>query len=137
MYNNNYNNYGYGGYGYNSNYYNPSPSAPTQAQQQASFIPLTFVNGIEGAKAYIVSPNSTIYLRDSDSDKIFIKSSDAQGRLMLRTYRLVEVNENEPKQPAQDLSSFATKDDLKEIKERIDKIQIKLEEKEKAVKDHE
>ena len=56
---------------------------------------------------------------------------------MLRTYRLVEVNENEPKQSTQDLSSFATKDDLKEIKERIDKIQTKLEEKEKAVKDHE
>lgn len=127
MYNNNYNNYGYGGYGYNSNYYNPSPNTPTQAQQQASFIPLTFVNGIEGAKAYIVSPNSTIYLRDSDSDKIFIKSSDAQGRLMMRTYRLVEANENEHKQQTQDLSAFATKDALKAVEERIDKIQSMLE----------
>lgn len=125
--NNNYNSYGYGGYGYNSNYYNPGPQS--QSQQQASYIPLTFVNGIEGAKAYIVSPNSTIYLRDSDSDKIFIKSSDAQGRLMLRTYRLVEVNENEPKQPVQDLSSFATKDALKAVEERIDKIQSMLESK--------
>lgn len=132
MYNNNYNNYGYGGYGYNSNYYNPTPNAPTQSQQQASYIPLTFVNGIEGAKAYIVSPNSTIYLRDSDSDKIFIKSSDAQGRLMMKAYHLVEMNDDEPKQSIADLSSFATKDELKEINEKIDRIQSKLNEKEKS-----
>lgn len=124
--NNNYNSYGYGGYGYNSNYYNPT------SQQHASYIPLTFVNGIEGAKAYIVSPNSTIYLRDSDSDKIFIKSSDAQGRLMMKTYRLVEINDNEPKQQTQDFTSFATKDDLKAVEERIDKLQSVLEEKEEG-----
>ena len=120
MYNNNYNNYGYGGYGY----YNPGPQ--TQSQQQASYIPLTFVNGIEGAKAYIVSPNSTIYLRDSDSDKIYIKSSDAQGRLMMRTYRLVEVNDRDDKQITQE---FATRDELKEIRDKIDEIQSKLKEK--------
>lgn len=120
MYNNNYNNYGYGGYGY----YNPGPQ--TQSQQQASYIPLTFVNGIEGAKAYIVSPNSTIYLRDSDSDKIYIKSSDAQGRLMMRTYRLVEVNDRDDKQMTQE---FATRDELKEIRDKIDEIQSKLKEK--------
>ena len=124
--NNNYNSYGYGNYGYN-NYYNPAPQNNSQVQQNFTYTPLTFVNGIEGAKGFILpAPNTTVYLRDSDSDKL---SSDPQGRLTLRTYRLVEVNENEPKQPTQDLSSFATKDDLKAMQERIDKIQSMLEKK--------
>lgn len=127
MYNNNYNSYGYGGYGYN-NYYNPTPTpsqqTPAQPQvQQPTYTPLTFVNGIEGAKAYIVAPNSTIYLRDSDSDKIFIKSSDPQGRLTLRTYRLIEDNNELSK------TTFATRDELKTLEDKIAKLQSMLEEK--------
>ena len=122
--NNNYNSYGYGGnYGYN-NYYNQAPVQPTQTQQnQPTYTPLTFVNGIEGAKAYIIPINSTIYLRDSDSDKIFIKSSDSQGRLTLRTYRLIEDNNEIPS------NSFATRDELRTLEDKIAKLQSMLEEK--------
>ena len=78
--NNNYNQYGYGNYGYNNYYYpNQQQVAQPQMQQQIqhpNYLPLTYVNGEEGAKAYIVSPNTTIYLRDSDSNKLFIKTSD-------------------------------------------------------------
>ncbi len=124
MYNNNYNSYGYGGnYGYN-NYYNQAPVQPTQTQQnQPTYTPLTFVNGIEGAKAYIIPINSTIYLRDSDSDKIFIKSSDSQGRLTLRTYRLIEDSNEIPS------NSFATRDELRTLEDKIAKLQNMLEEK--------
>ena len=120
--NNNYNQYGYGNYGYN-NYY-PNQQQVSQPQvQQPTYTPLTFVNGIEGAKAYIVAPNSTIYLRDSDSDKIFIKSSDPQGRLTLRTYRLIEDNNELSK------TTFATRDELRNLEEKIAKLQSMLEEK--------
>ena len=125
MYNNNYNSYGYGGYGYN-NYYNPTPTPQTQAQpqvQQPTYTPLTFVNGIEGAKAYIVAPNSTIYLRDRDSEKLIIKSRDPQGRLTLRTYRLIEDN-NEISN-----NSFATRDELRTLEDKIARLQSMLEEK--------
>lgn len=125
MYNNNYNSYGYGGYGYN-NYYTPTSTPQTQSQpqvQQPTYTPLTFVNGIEGAKAYIIPINSTIYLRDSDSDKIFIKSSDSQGRLTLRTYRLIEDNNEIPS------NSFATRDELRTLEDKIAKLQSMLEEK--------
>lgn len=76
-----------------SNYGN-TQSSMQNTQAQYSTIPLTFVNGIEGAKAYIVPPNSTIYLRDSDSDMLFIKSSDPMGRSYLKTYKLEEIDEN-------------------------------------------
>lgn len=91
-------------YPYYNNYYQSSTPQYTNygnaqtsmqsSQAQYSTIPLTFVNGIEGAKAYIVPPNSTIYLRDSDSDMLFIKSSDPMGRSYLKAYKLEEVDEN-------------------------------------------
>lgn len=120
--NNNYNQYGYGNYGYN-NYYPNQQQASQPQVQQPTYTPLTFVNGTEGAKAYIIPINSTIYLRDSDSDKIFIKSSDSQGRLTLRTYRLIEDNNEIPS------NSFATRDELRNLEEKIAKLQSMLEEK--------
>lgn len=120
--NNNYNQYGYGNYGYNNYYSNQQQVAQPQVQQP-TYTPLTFVNGIEGAKAYIIPINSTIYLRDSDSDKIFIKSSDSQGRLTLRTYRLIEDNNEIPS------NSFATRDELRTLEDKIARLQSMLEEK--------
>lgn len=123
MFNNsNYNQYGYGNYGYNNYYSNQQQVAQPQVQQP-TYTPLTFVNGIEGAKAYIIPINSTIYLRDSDSDKIFIKSSDSQGRLTLRTYRLIEDNNEIPS------NSFATRDELRTLEDKIARLQSMLEEK--------
>ena len=83
--------------------------------QQFPYIPLTFVNGIEGAKAYIVAPNQTVYLRDSDADIIYIKTADPQGRYMLKAYNLIPVEkQTEP--------TYATVDALKELEERLTKL---------------
>lgn len=87
----NYNQYGQYPYNYN-NYAQQQPSY--QQPQQTQYIPLTYVNGIEGAKAFIVGANQTVYLRDSDSDMIFIKTADMQGRYTLKTYNLVPAEGN-------------------------------------------
>ena len=52
---------------YNNPYFNPYQQYPyTQPTQQqtpmTNYLQLTFINGIEGAKAFIVAPNQTIYL---------------------------------------------------------------------------
>jgi hypothetical protein len=60
---------------------------------QTQYIPLTFVSGIEGAKAFIVTPNQTVYLRDSESDVLYIKSADMQGRYSLKIYNLVPIEQ--------------------------------------------
>lgn len=80
---------------YNNPYgYNQFP----MYQQQTTYLPLTFVNGIEGAKAFIVGANQTVYLKDSDSDMLYEKRADAQGRYSLVAYRLqlVDNNKTEP-----------------------------------------
>lgn len=83
--------------------------------QQYPYIPLTFVNGIEGAKSYIVAPNQTVYLRDSDADIIYIKTADPQGRYILKSYNLVPVEQTKP-------SEYATIDALKDLEERLTKL---------------
>lgn len=142
--NNNYNQYGYGNYGYN-NYYYPNQQQVAQPQmqqqiQQPNYLPLTYVNGEEGAKAYIVSPNTTIYLRDSDSNKLFIKTSDNNGKYTIEGYELVKIGENAQK--SQNLSEmfdpsvFVSKEQLNDleskfdaklskIQSRLDKLQVK------------
>ena len=142
--NNNYNQYGYGNYGYN-NYYYPNQQQVAQPQmqqqiQQPNYLPLTYVNGEDGAKAYIVSPNTTIYLRDSDSNKLFIKTSDNNGKYTIEGYELVKIGENSQK--SQNLSErfdpsvFVSKEQLNDLESkfdakfskrqsRLDKLQVK------------
>lgn len=78
---------------YNYNPYNQYSYTP-----QTQYIPLTFVSGIEGAKAFIVTPNQTVYLRDSESDTLFIKSADMQGRYSLKVYSLVPIEQTQKQQ---------------------------------------
>lgn len=117
--------YGPYNYGYSNPYmtqpnYYQQPTMQQQPVAQQNFIPLTFTNGLIGAKAYIMmQPNSIVYLQDSESDKLFIKKSDAQGRCTLETYRLVreQTDENGNVVPSQTI--YATKDDLKALQDTL------------------
>lgn len=88
---------------YNNPYYNPyqqypytmQPQQPHQPQpQQTNYLPLTFVNGIEGAKAFIVGANQVVYLKDSDSNILFEKKADYQGKYTLNAFELKNIDIN-------------------------------------------
>ena len=124
----NYNYNQFGQYPYNYNQYQYQPQ---QMQQQTQYIPLTFVSGIEGAKAFIVTPNQTVYLRDSDSDMIFIKTADTQGRYTLKTYNLIpteEVKKNYNNEFASVEALNALRNDfeerLKKLSEELEKLNV-------------
>lgn len=97
-YNNPYMN-NYSGYYPQQSYSQPNynygyQTQPQMTQQtQPMFMQLTFVNGLEEAKSYIVAPNSSIYLRDNNSNKLYIKSCDNTGRSSLEEYNLVKSTE--------------------------------------------
>lgn len=59
---------------------------------------ITWVQGIEGAKAYQLIPNSNVVLLDSESDKFYIKSSDNVGMCTLRTFSYTEEFEHPKEQ---------------------------------------
>lgn len=110
-YNNPYMNYGY---------YNSYSTQQQVAPQQPVYTPLTFVNGIDEVSKYIVNANTTIYLRDNKSNRLYIKSCDSTGQYSLKTYELVEIGENTANKPVKEQNNiFATKEDLEALEQRI------------------
>ena len=79
------------------------------------------VTGPESAKAYSVPPNSSVVLFDADNPTFYLVTSDDSGFKSMRTFDFSERQQIEV-QPAveqADLSAFATKDDLEEIKSEL------------------
>jgi hypothetical protein len=53
------------------------PSQPMQMQQPNNG--LIWVQGESGAKSYLVAPNATVMLMDSEGERFYLKSADASG----------------------------------------------------------
>ena len=89
------------------NYYNPYTyqqpyNSYQQTQQpQTTYHPLTFVSGLVGAQAFIVSPGQTVYLMDSQNKMLYIKAADNQGRYTLQSFALTDANK-----PTNDVDSI-------------------------------
>lgn len=99
-----------------NNYMNP------YMQMAQRFVPqnnlIIWVQGLEGAKAYQLSPNSNVVLMDSDNDGIFyIKVSDNVGMCTLRTFKYTEITEapkvTEPQ--SVDLTNYVTHGELESV----------------------
>lgn len=83
---------------------------------------LIWVQGETGAKSYLVAPNTTIMLMDSESSRFYLKSADASGMPMpLRTFEYKEIVQgvtppNLTNNTSEfDLNKFVTRDELNEI----------------------
>lgn len=96
----------------NNPYFNKyiQPQTPTNG--------INWVQGIEGAKAYQLPPNSNIVLLDSDNAGVFyIKTSDNVGMCNLRIFSYVETTGQATTQQTEsiDMSQFVTRSELDEI----------------------
>lgn len=71
------------------------------------------VSNLDGARAYRVYPNTTVYLLDQEEPYIYSKTSDAQGNTILRAFSLTEVDLAKIK------NKYLTRDDFDEFKKEI------------------
>ena len=62
---------------------------PQQSQQVNQGI--LWVQGEAGAKSYLVAPNTSVLLMDSENSNFYIKTTDAAGMPTLRTFAYKEV----------------------------------------------
>ena len=83
---------------------------------------IIWVSGEAGAKSYLVAPNSTVTLWDSESKTIYIKSADASGMPSIRT---LEYTEREEKKPEN--ASYATREDVSLLSKQINDIKAQIE----------
>ena len=65
-------------YPYQNQYYTQMAQAYTPPVQQNNNS-LIWVQGEQAAKSYMVAPNTTVLLMDSESQRFYLKSSDASG----------------------------------------------------------
>lgn len=95
---------------------------PQQALNNQQFLPqnevqnLIRVNSIEGAKAYQMSPNSTVALFDSNEDIMYIKSTDGAGFPSIRSFRFEELKTDTHPEPSVD---YISREEFEKFKEEV------------------
>ena len=75
---------------------------------------IVWVQGIEGAKAYQLAPNSNIILMDSENDRFYIKTSDNIGMCNLRIFKFTEITETSSNTQI-DTSQFVTREEFNQL----------------------
>ena len=109
----------------NRNSFNPYFNTTNPAGVSTPINNIIQVQGVEGAKAYQLNPNSMAILLDSEAEgKMYIKVSDNIGMCNLRTFNYVEELAQPASAPATinqdlDLSAFVRKDELTSLIKEI------------------
>lgn len=99
--------------------YYPQMPQQNQGQQTPNGNSLIWVSGEAGAKAYLVAPNTTVTLWDSESQTIFLKSADATGMPSMKILDYT-IRSNAPQETTSDAhNDFATKTDVESIRKDI------------------
>ena len=97
------------------------PTTPTPTVQMSN--DMIWVQGLAGAKAYLVAPNTTVTLWDSESETIYLKSCDSNGMPSMKILDIKERIETPSKSPSNEVEQptkeFALADDLKGIHKEL------------------
>lgn len=94
-----------------SNFFGYRDNNPQQTNQTTTN--LIWVQGIEGAKAYMLTPGSNALLLDSEiENRAYIKMADELGATKLRKFDLIEVIDDET--PSK-LTDYVRKDELQDL----------------------
>lgn len=124
--------------GYQQQYYPQQMQQPQQVQQAGSQMPtnnLIWVQGEAGAKSYLVAPNTTVQLWDSESQVIYLKSADASGMpsMKILDYKIREAAQPQQTQIVTPTADYVTREELTafeaQIREQIASLTPKKEEK--------
>lgn len=107
-----------------ANYYPmqmPQPMSPTPMSGASNG--MIWVQGEAGAKSYLVAPNSTTTLWDSEAQTIYIKSADASGMPSMKVldYTIRDAVKSSPAFTPQDANNYVTKDELIAFEDKIKK----------------
>ena len=105
----------------------PQMQPMQQAQNQQSSNGIIWVQGEEGAKAYMVAPGNSVLLMDSENSAFYIKSSDNSGMPMpLRIFDYVERNAKQQTQNIKPNVEYVTRQEFDALSARINDIMANI-----------
>ena len=112
--------------------YQSMPMQPIQQPIQSNG-GLIWVDNEEQAKNYLVAPNNVVPMFDKSSSAMYIKSSDGAGMPTFKKYKLIDVDEETPKNAPTTHKctcgdKFATKEQLNAVEGKINDILAMYEE---------
>ena len=121
-----------------SPYYNPyqpyypqyQQMSPAQMSGTSQTNGIIWVQGEAGAKSYMVAPNSTVQLWDSESQTIYLKSADASGMPSMRILDYT-IRQNPTQTPpvtsqAQNID-YPTREEFNALQSLVEGLKSKLE----------
>ena len=90
-------------------------------QQPQQSAPIIWVQGEEGAKAYMVAAGNSVLLMDSENSVFYIKSTDASGMPQpLRIFDYTERGKQAPQKPETVDDKFVTRAEFDALRARFD-----------------
>lgn len=87
---------------------------PTQSNSS-----IIWVQGEAGAKSYLVAPNTTVQLWDSESQTIYLKSADASGMPSIKTLEYTIKNDNPPLEAKLVEEEYISREEFEDLKGEI------------------
>lgn len=111
--------------GYQPYYPTQANAYPTQmnvgATQPTQNTGIIWVQGEAGAKSYLVAPNTTVPLWDSETQTIYLKSADASGMPSMKVIDYT-VRDMLPPKVAQPTVDYVTKDEFDKLRAEVQKM---------------
>ena len=115
------------------NQYQQTVNVPQMQPAQQVNQGLLWVSGEVGAKSYLVAPNSTVLLMDSDAQRFYLKSADNAGMPSLRIFEYSEITNapttsvNAPNLDENVLNDkFVTREEYEGLKRQYESIMERL-----------
>ena len=99
--------------------------APTPPPQNGA---ITWVQGEEGAKAYLVAAGNSVLLMDSEAQTFYLKSTDPSGMpLPLRIFDYAERTAHPKAEPAQTpAADYVTREEFARFTAKLEKLTTEL-----------
>ena len=105
---------------YQTAYHNPYV-ANQQVSQPQTNSGIIWVQGEAGAKSYLVAPNTTVALWDSEDQKIYLKSADSSGMPSIKIIDYTMRDAQSSSESIKDEShKFISKDELESLQSDIE-----------------
>lgn len=107
-------------------YQAPVMQTPQPQAQQAPQNGLIWVQGEQAAKSYLVAPNSTVQLWDSEEKVIYLKSADASGMPSMKVLDYTIRGDAQQQAAVVPVMEYATKDEVNALADKIREIREEI-----------
>ena len=102
---------------------NPFQQQPQQVAAPPAQNGINWVQGEEGARAYMVAPGCTVLLMDSDGCSFYLKSADASG--MPQPLRVFDYMERKPGEKHTTADQPSVQSELAQLRAEIDALKAR------------